>query len=228
MKNILDHLTQIEKSEAYKILSEVASKNIEVSIKTEKFERVVNSKIQRITTRHFFYIKSQNSVFEDNASVTIKIYLNGRMFFLKTILKIANQGFYFSGFENTFELIRRQKPRFEIPKNWAQNCFLSTTQHLLEFRSKVTVLNFSKIGARIKVEPDLPKYKLNEIVNFFFKLHRRGEVSVQSKIIYLKASRVGGPILGLEFLESSILIQNKINNVLDDLAFHYAHLSDGP
>ena len=226
MNNIMDHLAQIEKSEAYKILSEAAAKQIEINIKAEDSERVFSSKIEKNQVRRFFYIQNKNLVFDENLDVTIKISLNNRLFFLKTVIKKATQGYYFTDLENLFELVRRKKPRFGIPERWTQICYLHATNHPIEFRAKVKILNISKIGVRIKVEPDLPKYELNQIVNFFFKIHRRAEILVKSKIIYVKPSKVGGPILGLEFSDNSILINNKIQNVLDDLAFYYAHLDD--
>jgi hypothetical protein len=226
VKNIMDNLAKVEKNETLQILNKVAGRKIEVSIKTEASEKIFNVRLEKNPVRKIFYIDRPSIVFDPNLEVTLKIIVDQRLFFLKTLIKSANDKFYFEALDEMYELVRRKKPRFVIPEKWTQLAHVQGASNPIELKSPAKIIDLSKAGVRVKVEADLPKYEINQVVNFYFRVHRRSEILVKSKVIYLKNNKSGGPILGLEFSDNSILIANKIQNVCDDLAFFYAHESE--
>ena len=225
MKSIMENLAKVEKNETLQILNKVANLKVEVSIKTEASEKVHLVRLEKNPVRKLYYIDRPSMVFDPNLDVTFKIILDRRLFFLKTTIKKASEKFYFDSLDEMYELVRRRKPRFGIPQKWVQTAHVQGASNPIELKSPAKIIDLSKAGVRLKVEADLPKYEINQVVNFYFRVHRRSEILVKSKVIYLKNNKEGGPTLGLEFSDNSILIANKIQNVCDDLAFFYAHES---
>lgn len=225
MKSIMENLSKVDKNETLQILNKVAARKIEISIKTEASDKVYNTKLEKNPVRKLFYIDHDNLVFDPNLEVTFKIIADQRLFFLKTTIKKANDRYYFEALEEMYELVRRKKPRFVVPEKWTQAAHVQGASNPIELKSAAKIIDLSKAGVRVKVEAELPRYEINQVVNFYFRVHRRAEILVKSKVIYLKNSKSGGPIVGLEFSDNSILIANKIQNVCDDLAFFYAHES---
>jgi hypothetical protein len=226
VKSIMENLSKVDKYETLQILNKAAARKIEVSIKTENSEKVYNTRLEKNPVRKLFYIDHDNLVFDANLDVTLKLIVDQRLFFLKTTIKKAKDKFYFETLEEMYELVRRKKPRFTLPEKWTQAAHLQGASSPIELKSAAKIIDLSKAGVRVKVEADLPKYEINQVVNFYFRVHRRAEILVKSKVIYLKNNKNGGPTVGLEFSDNSILIANKIQNVCDDLAFFYAHESD--
>jgi hypothetical protein len=222
----MENLSKVDKNETLQILNKVAYKKSEISLKTESSEKVFNTRLEKHPVRRLFFIDHTNLVFDPNLVVTFKVILDQRLFFLKTTIKIANDKYYFEALDAMYELVRRKKPRFVIPEKWNQSAHMQGASNPIELKSLAKIIDISKAGVRVKVEADLPKYEINQVVNFYFRVHRRAEILVKSKVIYLKTSKSGGPIVGLEFSDNSILISNKIQNVCDDLAFYFAHESE--
>src|SRR5690606_37016042 len=128
----------------------------------------------------------------------------------------------FENFDHMFELVRRKKPRYAIPEHWAQSSRMQAVNAPVDLKSPGTILDMSRTGMRLYVRADLPRYQKNQTVNLYFKLYRRAEILVKSKIIYVHNDPDGGgPVVGLEFSDNSILVGNKIQNVCDDLAFYW-------
>ena len=226
MKNIMENLAKVDKNETLQILNKIAYKKSEISLKTESSEKVFNTRLEKHPVRRLFFIDHSTLVFDPNLEVTFKVILEQRLFFLKTIIKVVNDKYYFEALDEMYELVRRKKPRFIIPDKWNQAAHMQGASNPIELKSPAKILDISKAGVRLKIEADLPKYEINQVVNFYFRVHRRAEILVKSKVIYLKNNKSGGPIVGLEFSDNSILIANKIQNVCDDLAFFYTHESD--
>jgi hypothetical protein len=218
----MDNLAGIPRNETYQILSRVARNRIEIHFKEQDSDRVVKTTLFKNAARKIFYVENNKVSFEKNNVVTFKIIIDRKLYFLKTTVRKGNAEYFFENFDHMFELVRRKKPRYIIPEHWAQTVRIQAVDAPVDLKSPGTILDMSRTGMRLFVRADLPRYQKNQTVNLFFKLYRRAEILVKSKIIYVQnGPDGGGPIVGLEFSDNSILIGNKIQNVCDDLAFYW-------
>lgn len=218
----MENLTQIERHDTYQILSRVATERLEVAFKIKDKAQIYKTVLIKNGPRRHFSVESKSHGLENGDEVTFKIVLSDKLYFLKTNVKKATQYFYFDKLEMMFELMRRKKRRFAIPAQWSQSARMQPVDSVSDFKSPITVLDISRAGMRLSVKSDLPRYEAGQYVNLYFKIYRRSEILVKSKIIHVKKSSQGGATIGLEFSDNSILIANKIQNVCDDLAFFYA------
>ena len=234
MKNILNELVQVERYSTYQILQQVIATNTEIQIKIAEKNRIVKATLKKIGERKHFYVVAPVETFYDTSEITVKIIFNGKLYFLKTELKKFQGGVYFESYEHMFELVRRKNPRFQIPDQWPQSAQIQTTETTIIQPKKVTYLELSKLlksvatitemsrsGMKLNIAAELPRYDKNQIINIRFKLFRRAEIQLLAKIIHLKKNVAAGPTIGVQFLDETILIKNKIQNVCDDLAFFY-------
>ncbi len=218
----MNNLQAVERNEAYQIMSQVAEKEIEIHAKIKDKEQIYKTKLQNNNVRRYFYILNKGIPFTANNEVTFKIIYLNKLFFLKVNVKQISQKYYFDRLTDFFELIRRKKKRLNVPVQWAQSAQIHSHKAALDLKSTAVVLDISKAGIRLHVQADLPRYEIGEQVNLYFKIYRRAEILVKSRVVHVKALTAGGAQLGLEFSDNSILIANKIQNVCDDLAFYYA------
>jgi len=217
----MDSLSQVEKNEVFQILSRIAARQTEISFKAHNSEKIYKTTIDKNAARKQFYLSNQDLDFDVKLEVTFKIIIDRKLFFLKTNLKKGSIQYFFENTDNFFELVRRKKPRFEIPQHWTHAAKVQGQDNPGELKSPVTILDLSRTGMRVLIRSELPRYQKDQVVNLYFKIHRRAEIMVKSKIIYLQGKSGTGPVIGLEYADSSILITNKIQNVCDDLAFYW-------
>lgn len=218
----MENLTQIERNEAYQIMSRAASDRLEVVFKIKDKAQIYKTTLNKNGPRRHFSIENKAHNLEAGDEITFKIVVQDKLYFLKTNVKKASQYFYFDKLDEMFELIRRKKRRFAIPAQWSQAARMQPVDTVSDLKSPITVLDISRAGMRLSVKSDLPRYEAGQYVNLYFKIYRRSEILVKSKVIHVKKSSQGGATIGLEFSDNSILIANKIQNVCDDLAFFYA------
>lgn len=222
-----NNLAAVDRNETYQILSRVARGRIEVHLKEQDSDRIVKTTLFKNSARKQFYVENKKLSFDKNNVVTFKIIIDRKLYFLKTTVRKGNQEYFFENFDHMFELVRRKKPRYLVPEHWAQTSKLHAVDAPVDLKSPATILDMSRTGIRLFVRADLPRYQKNQTVNLYFKIYRRAEILVKSKIIYVQNDPDGGsPILGLEFSDNSILIGNKIQNVCDDLAFYWTSEMD--
>lgn len=222
MNKVLKELAPVDRYKTYQILNQVMDSSSEIQIKIINDNKILNLKLKRIGQRKHFYLNSISERFENKPEVTFKIIINNKLYFLKTIIKKIEGKFYFDNYDNFFELIRRKKPRFRLPSNWFQSVFIQSEGLANEFKSAANIVEMSKEGMQLKITPEIPRYEKNQSINLKFKVFRRAEIQVNAKIIHVKKHTSGGPTIGVQFIDETILIKNKIQNVCDDLAFFYA------
>ena len=218
---VLDDMLLIDKNIAFQILTRVANTGTEVHIKTKDSSQINKTLISRIPGRRIFYVTNPVLMFEQEEDITFKIIIDGKLFFLKTTLKRATSQFYFETYSNFFELVRRKKPRFLVPETWSQSANVQGVSPHPNLKAPADIIDLSRAGMRLRVRPLLPRFEIDQMVNLSFKIYRRAEITVLSKIINLKRNSEGGPTIGVQYAENTILIGNKIQNVCDDLAFFY-------
>ncbi|MEQ1723569.1 MAG: PilZ domain-containing protein [Pseudobdellovibrio sp.] len=222
MKSILDELVHIEKSKAYQILNKAADYRTGVQVKLINENKILNVQLQKIGIRKHFYIKDKSELLASQPEVTIKVIAQNNLYFLKTQIKKNEQSYYFDNFDHLYELVRRKKPRFSIPTRWAQSAVIHGTKTPYELKSAVKIIEMSKAGMKLDIKADLPAYEKNQTIKIKFKIFRRGEIALLAKIIHIKKSKTSGPMIGIQFLDESTLLKNKIQNICDDLAFYFA------
>lgn len=218
---LLDNMQLIDKNTAFQILVRIAVLGVEIHIKGKDSSQIHKTRIKKNAARPVFFVLSPSIEFESGAEVTFKIIVDKKLYFLKTQVKQSASQYYFDHYTDFFELIRRKKPRFAIPELWSQSCKVQAMNSPADLKAPAEIIDLSRAGMRLLVRPSLPRFEINQLVHLYFKIYRRAEIMVVSKVIYLKKNEQGGPTLGLEFSDNSILIGNKIQNVCDDLAFFY-------
>lgn len=239
MKNILQELAQIERYNSYQILHRVISMNTEIQIKIAGKNKIIRSTLKKIGERKHFYLDSPAELFADNPEITIKIIFDTKLFFLKTEIKKFQGGVYFDNYEHMFELIRRKNPRFHIPKEWPQSAYIQISDSTVvqpnkiqyielskALKSAAIIAEISKSGMKLNIVAELPRYEKNQVIVLKFKIFRRAEIQLNAKIIHIKKNVAAGPTIGVQFMDESILLKNKIQNVCDDLAFFYTAQSN--
>jgi hypothetical protein len=221
MRSILNQLELVDKADALLILNKASDAGLVIQLKMAAEKRIINATLQKSSSKKQFYLGDKFLLLEADSEVTAKIIIENKLFFLKTVVKKFDQGFYFDNFDNLFELIRRKKPRFAIPLQWSQTALIQAADSETDPKVSVFIHEMSAAGMKLEVKTDLPKFEKNQKIRIQFKVFRRAEVLVSAKIIHVTKSKVGGPTIGVEFSEASKLVENKIQNVCDDLAFFY-------
>ncbi len=234
MKDIMQELVQVERYASYRVLHQVVNTNTEILIKIPDKNRIIRATLKKIGERKHFYIVAPTDSFVNNPDITLKIIFDDRLYFLKTALKKFQGGVYFDSYENLFELVRRKNPRFPIPKQWAQSAHLQLQggsviqpKHInyqdlsKTLKSLASISEISKSGMKLNIATELPRYEKGQVVTLNFKIFRRAEIQINAKIVHLKKNVASGPTIGVQFLDSTILLKNKIQNICDDLAFYY-------
>lgn len=223
MKNsILEKLVQLEKAEAFHVLTRAVHARSALQIKPTSSQKVINIKLNRSAGQRHFRIISDHAESLAGEEVTVKVILDHRLFFIKSTVSHDSHGIFLSGYENFFELVRRRRPRFRIPDNWSQHAVIHALDASYDIKSKARIIEISSEGMKLAVNPELPRYEKNQNIKVFFKIFRRAEVIVSARVIHVKKNTSSGPTIGVQFAPASNLVQNKIQNVCDDLAFFYA------
>lgn len=222
MKSVLKELDHVEKYKSYQVLNQVVDYAADVQIKIPNESKIVNTKLKKIGARKHFYIVSVSDLLKSKPEVTIKIIISDKLFFLKTSIKEVEGNYYFENYEHLYELIRRKRQRFLIPKKWPQTAVIQSAEAVSKLRSDATIIEMSKAGMKLNIKAEIPRYEKNQIINLRFKIYRRAEIQLSAKIIHLKKNSSAGPTIGVQFMEHSILSKNKIQNICDDLAFFHA------
>lgn len=221
-KNILEQLVKLEKAEAFNVLTRASHSRSALQIKPSSSQKVINIKLNRTTGQRNFRIISDHAGPLVGEDVTVKVSLDSRLFFIKSTVSQDGHGLFLSGYENFFELVRRRRPRFRIPDSWSQQAVIHALDTSYDIKSKAHIIELSSEGMKLVVDPELPRYEKNQNIKVFFKIFRRAEVVVHARVVHIKKNTSGGPTLGVQFVPVSKLVQNKIQNVCDDLAFFYA------
>lgn len=222
MRSVLKELDHVERYKSYQILNQIVEFETAVQIKILNESKILNTKLKKIGTRKHFYIVAASDLFEGKPEATIKIIMNNKLYFLKTDIKKVEGDYYFDSYEHLYELVRRKKQRFQIPKNWSQTAIIQSLEGDNKLKSEAIVIDMSKAGMKLNIKPEIPCYVKNQVIKLKFKIFRRAEIQLSAKIVHLKKNSSSGPTIGVQFMDDSILIKNKIQNVCDDLAFFYA------
>ena len=221
----MENLSPVDKNESFKILSRISDQFIDVHFMQQGSQQIYKCMLAKNQARRIFYLDHPVLEHADRHLLTFKIVFEQKLFFLKTYVKRGAQHFFFDNLNDMYELVRRKKPRYAIPSDWSQTAKLHKLGVAAALKSPAEVIDLSKSGIRLRVKADIPRYYKDDEVTVSFKIYRRGEIDVKCKVIYVQTSAGGERphLVGLKFLDSSILLSNKIQNVCDDLALYWTN-----
>lgn len=222
MKSVLNELVHINSNLALEVLGYVVEFGTDIQIKIFGVNKIISTKLKRIgVKKKHLYVIPKKDLFENKSQITIKIIINDKLFFLKTDVK-KHEGYYcFDSCEHLYELVRRKKPRFSIPMQWSQSAVIQSSASAHELKTAANIIEMSTAGMKLRINAELPRYEMNQIINLKFKIFRRADIQLKAKIIHLRKNISTGPTVGLQFIDDSVLIKNKIQNICDDLAFFH-------
>lgn len=224
MSNFLSGFQQLSKVSAYQLLTKVCKDEIVVQFKLPEEKKIFRSKLKRKDSLDSFYLLDDAIHLSEDTEITVKIQIEKKLFFLKTVVRNKGKYLHLDSFNNTYELIRRRSPRFYIPEHWPQEATLHAAAANSRMRSTATIIEMSQLGMKLAIEADIPRYETDQIIKLYFKMFRRAEVILKAKIIHLKKIEPQGSRLGIEFIDLDTLQQLKVKNYCDDLAFYHAAL----
>ncbi|MFZ3230761.1 MAG: hypothetical protein WA160_11195 [Pseudobdellovibrio sp.] len=221
---ILDYLSELKPDEVSKVFEIIQRRSLKIQFKSPENEKV--GFVQFVATESanklcLIFKKDFNLI---NQTLTFKIKIGTEIYFFKTNIKSLANDFFIQGPFKLYKLIRRKNVRYIVPDSWAQSgCILAAQKKIMN--SKFNIIEISNSGMRILVFPQLPRYEKKQQIQITFKIHKRAVITVSAIIKHMKNNKLGGPILGLEFVFENAMIQNRIQNICEDLAHSVAHKS---
>lgn len=215
--DVMSNLHELSPEEANFVLISIRNKDIKLKFKNEGSNKIESAQITASALpKKYFLLVSPHFTHADNP-VTFKIQLGTDVYFFKTVINSDGKYFFINLPFSIFKLIRRDKRRFAIPSAWLQTGSIMLIDKNL-YTSKVHWIDLSLSGIKVLVVGDLTAFEKMQQVKINFKIHRRSEIQVFGFIRHITKQKSKDQILGIQFVNESKLIQNKIQNLCDDLA----------
>ncbi len=219
MINVVEYLAEVTFDQAERLLKSAISNAYTVQVKLSGEDKILSIVLQKSDNKNRILLSGK--LFKIHLA-TFKVEIGPDVYFFKTeILQEDKISFIQKPFK-VFRLIRRKEPRYKIPKAWSHLALILATQQM-KLNSRADIVEFSASGIRLHALSDLLRVDQDEIIRIQFRIHKRAEITVSGLIRHIRRNRAGGFTLGIEFVKVSGLTQMKIQNVCDDLIFHYTH-----
>lgn len=207
---------QYSKFESLNLLKECALDRTKIFVVQENQVQAFSCMLDEQFSENKFYIQTEKRKLDLDKYYSFCFKILGKIYFFKSHLQQDLRGTYFSSDTYVHELQRRKHTRFDIPDEWFQRCFLYQDTKR-DRKIGANIINISWSGIRILVGPQLPEFKLHQQIQISVRLHRRAEFVIRGEIIYMKKNKNTGPVLGVQFIKMSYLLDSKIQNVCEDL-----------
>lgn len=223
MKTILDYLKELSDEQKEHLFYTVMRQRHKVDLKFATVDKTFKGYLLRTSDKWRFQIYSPgieklNQTFSE---VTIKLESPyGTYFFKPRILFIDDEMTVVGPFQ-VYQLTRRKNIRFAVPAQWPQSASFYAYDNR-KLKSTGRILDFSVSGLRLVVDQQLPLYTKHQIVHLQFKIYRRAEITIKATVKHIKKVKQHKQELGLEFVESTTAIQNRIDGICSDLSHHLA------
>ncbi len=224
MSVVLDYLVKINTDQASKIIDSVVFEKLNIQMKIYGSDTIHLVKLLTTSKKNTYTILYKGKDFDDAITLTFKAELAGRLFFFKIDSIPDSKTLIINRMTSIYELVRRKEPRFRVPINWLQFAMVYTSSQK-NFKALARINELSGSGMKITLNPELPRYEVNQKIKIQFKIHKRAQVSVFGFVRHLKKNKTGGPTLGIEFTEISDLNKLKVLSICDDMSYFYAHRS---
>jgi hypothetical protein len=228
--DILEYLNPLDSFETKKIFALIRQKDLKVQCKILDQEKVQSVHFVATESSAKINLVFANVVlFDKHESLTFKIKMGTDVYFFRATLRIEPRrhgpsDYFVHGPFTMYKLMRRKETRFAIPVTWTQEAVIVSPEKKV-LNIPVKILDLSNSGMKILVGVQIPRYEKKQQIQLSFKLNRRTIVAVEGIIRHVRQNKIGGPILGVEFIFNNSLIKNKIQNICDDLAYQVAHNS---
>ncbi len=213
---ILSFLNELSAEDARKILNLTRSKELKLKFKVEGSAKIETAWLANSALPNKFFLLARQDFKTFGAPATFKIQVGSDVYFFKTQILQDGKYFHLNLPFPIFRLIRRRHTRYLIPTNWNQSGTITSTEKKIFF-SRVTLIELSLSGIKVHAPNELPRYEKLQKIKINFKVHRRAEIEIQGYVRHMSRPKSGGQTLGIEFIGETKLIQNKIQNLCDDL-----------
>ncbi|OFZ30414.1 MAG: hypothetical protein A2622_08375 [Bdellovibrionales bacterium RIFCSPHIGHO2_01_FULL_40_29] len=214
---ILDYLSEMNFKESKNFLENLKTKKYSTKFKLSDSDKIVTADLHAALEPGLFHIQVSKSTDFNSGEGTFKISIGTEVFFFKTKIFLKSSRLYIQGPFSIFKLIRRKSTRYNVPSYWPQSGFISDSSKKM-LSAKMRVIEISLSGIKVHVMAELPRYEKNQLVHVQFKIFRRSELNIGGHIKHVERNQIkGGQTLGIEFVQSTQLIQNKIQNICEDL-----------
>lgn len=215
--DVMSNLLEVSPEEGHQVLMSIRNKDIKLKFKNEGSSRIESAQITASALPKKYFLLVSSTFTKSDKPVTFKIQLGTDVYFFKTVVNTDGKYFFINLPFTIFKLVRRDKTRFAIPPGWLQSGSIMLLEKNL-YTSKVMWLDLSLSGIKVLVVGDLTAFEKMQQVKINFKIHRRSEIQVLGFIRHITKQKVKGQVIGIQFVNQSKLVQNKIQNLCDDLA----------
>lgn len=177
-------------------------------------QAIISTKIDNrlLANRFYLIFATEHQVEGKVGSFSFKV--GTRIFFFKSEISKDNKGYYILDSITIYELCRRRHERYNIPKEFSQNCSVLIDQART---LKAHIIDLSESGIRIQIKSNPINYEVGHRISVLFQIEKRGEIMPMGIVRYIKKNSDGSLIIGIEFQNLSPLLLNKIKNVCEDL-----------
>lgn len=215
--DVMGNLLELSPDEGNQVLISIGNKDIKLKFKNEGSSQIESATITASALLEKYFLLVSSNFIKYDRPVTFKIQLGTDVFFFKTTINTDGKYFFINLPFPIFKLVRRSSTRFAVPSGWSQSGSIILIDKKL-YTSKVRWIDLSLSGIKVLVFGDLAGFEKMQQVKVIFKIHRRSEIQVSGFIRHITKQKTKGQIFGIEFVVESKLIQNKIQNLCDDLA----------
>ncbi len=215
--DVMSNLLELSPDECNQVLSAIRNKDIKLKFKNEGSSQIESAQITASALPKKYFLLVSSHFIKSEKPVTFKIQLGTDVYFFKTMINTDGKYFFINLPFSISKLIRRDKTRFPVPTAWSQSGSIMIVEKNL-YTSKVHWMDLSLSGIKVLVVGDLDAFEKMQQIKVSFKIHRRSEIQISGFIRHITKQKIKGQIIGIQFVNQSKLIQNKIQNLCDDLA----------
>ncbi len=222
MKSAIEYLAELSPEQSEQLFKKIYNERISVQVKLSGDDEITTHELLWVEDKNQFSLSGR--AYSSNHLATFKIQISSDVYFFKTeVFQEGRKNIIQKPF-NVFRLVRRKENRFKIPASWQQQTLVLANENM-KLNSRANILEISISGLKIHAVSDLLRVTKDELIKVQFRLHKRGEMTAKGIIRHLHRNRLGGFTLGIELVKNSVLIENKIQSICEDLSFHYTHIS---
>ncbi len=187
-----------------------------IAIDIQGTQAVINTQIDNRLLANRFYLTFATHHPVEGRTGSFSFKLGTRIFFFKSDILKDNKGYYIADNMTIYELRRRRHERFILPKDFSQNCTIFDDK-AKDTKLNAYIVDISLSGIRLYIRAQSPEYKVGSRISFSFQIEKRGEILALGTVRFAKIDQYGFQTLGIEFVNTTPLFQNKVQNVCDDL-----------
>lgn len=223
MASILDHLKELAANSTESLFYETLRLRHRITFKLENIEVIYKGQLLRTSEKWRFQLISPSfeNKYEKTVEATFKIETTQGTYFFKSFIQFIDDQLTLVGPFRLFQLTRRKNIRFPIPKDWEQSISFNSYD-LRKMKSTGHIIDFSSSGLRLFVDQELPVYQKNQVLRVQFKIFRRAGIMLKAVVKHTKKNAKKKQELGLEFIELTSAIQNRIDGICSDLSHFQA------